>query len=131
MRIKSIQLAWFRGAADLVSLEPDCKSMVVYGMNGSGKSSFVDAVEYVLRDGSIGHLSHEYSGTHQVKAVINTHKPPARKTGFRIKFQDNSEMVTEVKQNGSSASSGADAIAMGTWEYRQTVLRQYEIRGAI
>ena len=45
MRIKAIQLSWFRGAADPVSLEPDCKSMVVYGVNGSGKSSFVDAVE--------------------------------------------------------------------------------------
>ncbi len=51
MRIKSIRLAWFRGAADPVSLEPDCKSMVIYGANGSGKSSFVDAVEYVLNDG--------------------------------------------------------------------------------
>ena len=30
--------------------------MVVYGLNGSGKSSFVDAVEYVLKDGKIGHL---------------------------------------------------------------------------
>ncbi|MDO8700505.1 MAG: AAA family ATPase, partial [Deltaproteobacteria bacterium] len=62
MRIKSIELEWFRGAADPVTIEPDCKSLVVYGANGSGKSSFVDAVEYVLNDGKIGHLSHEYSG---------------------------------------------------------------------
>ena len=75
MRIKSIRLAWFRGAADPVSLEPNCKSMVVYGANGSGKSSFVDAVEYVLKDSKIGHLNHEYSGTRQVKAIPNTHKP--------------------------------------------------------
>ncbi len=40
MRIKAIQLSWFRGAADPVSLKPDCKSMVVYGDNGSGKLSF-------------------------------------------------------------------------------------------
>ena len=55
MRIKSIQLSWFRGAADPVALEPNSKSMVVYGENGSGKSCFVDAVEYVLNDGKIGH----------------------------------------------------------------------------
>ena len=90
MRIKSIQLAWFRGAAYPVSLEPDCKSMVVYGANGSGKSSFVDAVEYVLNDGKIGHLIHEYSGTRQVKALPNTHKPTEATTELRIKFQDGS-----------------------------------------
>ena len=63
MRIKSIELAWFRGAAGPVSLEPNCNSMVVYGENGSGKSSFVDAVEYVLNGGGIEHLKTEYSGS--------------------------------------------------------------------
>ena len=75
MRIKSIQLAWFRGAADPVSLELYCKSMVVYGVNGSGKSSFVDAVAYVLKDGRINHLSHEHSGRHQERAFA-THTSP-------------------------------------------------------
>ncbi len=127
MRIKAIQLSWFRGAADPVSLEPDCKSMVVYGGNGSGKSCFVDAVEYVLNDGKIGHLAHEYSGKHQEKAVPNTHKPQGRKTQFKIKFKDDSELKTEIKPNGSSTSSGAEPVAMGTWDYRRTVLRQDEV----
>ena len=30
MRIESIELEWFRGAAEPVSLEPNSKSMVVY-----------------------------------------------------------------------------------------------------
>ena len=58
MRIKAIRLSWFRGAADPVSLEPNCRSMAVYGMNGAGKSSFVDAVEYAVGAGRIGHLAH-------------------------------------------------------------------------
>ena len=127
MRIKSIQLSWFRGAADPVSLEPNCKSMVVYGLNGSGKSSFVDAVEYVLNDGKIGHLTHEYSGSRQKKGIPNTHIPQNGKTELRIKFQDDSELKTEIKQSGSFTTSGAEAVAMGTWEYRQTVLRQNEV----
>ncbi len=131
MRIKAIQLSWFRGAADPVSLEPDCKSMVVYGANGSGKSSFVDAVEYVLNDGTIGHLAHEYSGKRQEKAVPNTHKPPDRKIELSIKFKDNSELKTEIMQNGSSTSSGAEAIAMRTWDYRRTILRQDEVAAFI
>ena len=94
MRIKSIQLAWFRGAADPVSLKPNCKSMVVYGANGSGKSSFVDAVEYILNDGKITHLTHEYAGKRQEKAIPNTHRPHDRKTDLRIKFKDDSELKT-------------------------------------
>ena len=84
MRIRSIELEWFRGAAEPVALEPNSKSMVVYGENGSGKSSFVDAVEYVLNSGSIEHLRHEYSGSHQVNAIPNTHKPEGGKTAMRF-----------------------------------------------
>jgi len=127
MRIKAIQLSWFRGAADPVLLEADCKSMVVYGENGSGKSSFVDAVEYILNNGRITHLAHEYSGKHQEKAVHNTHKPQGRTTELMIKFQDGSELKTEIAQNGISTSSGAELIAMNTWNYRRTVLRQDEV----
>jgi len=131
MRIKAIQLSWFRGAADPVSLEPDGRSMVVYGVNGSGKSSFVDAVEYVLNDGKVGHLSHEYSGRHQERAVLNAHKPPGAKTELGFRFEDGSEIKIEIGQDGSSTSSGAETVAMGTWDYRRTVLRQDEVAGFI
>jgi chromosome segregation ATPase len=48
MRIEAIELSWFRGAADPVVLDLKSKSVLVYGDNGAGKSSFVDAVEYVI-----------------------------------------------------------------------------------
>lgn len=127
MRIKAIRLTWFRGAADTVSLSPGSKSMVVYGVNGSGKSSFVDAVEYVLNDGKINHLTHEYSGKRQEKAILNTHQPPDRKTELTIKFSDNSELTTEIQKDGTWTSSGAESTAMNTWDYQRTVLRQEEV----
>lgn len=114
MRVKAIWLSWFRGAADTVSLEPNCKSMVVYGENGSGKSSFVDAVEYVLRGGRIGHLSHEYSGKHQEKAVINTHRPEGRNAEVGMTFQDGAELHTEIKQNGSFTIKGTKGVDLST-----------------
>ncbi|MGA2605330.1 MAG: AAA family ATPase, partial [Verrucomicrobiia bacterium] len=95
MRVKAIQLSWFRGAADPVTLDLDCKSAVIYGVNGSGKSSFVDAVEFLLNHGKIGHLAHEYSGKRQEKAVPNTHKPPNGKTVLNIKFGNDTEIHTE------------------------------------
>ena len=127
MRIRTIELAWFRGAAGAIALEPNAKSMVVYGENGSGKSSFVDAVEYVLNNGSIEHLRTEYSGTRQVNAIPNTHKPANIKPTLRFKFQDSSELKIEFNPNGSSRRSGGEGVAMGDWEYRQTVLRQDEV----
>ncbi|MCX5800713.1 MAG: AAA family ATPase [Candidatus Eisenbacteria bacterium] len=127
MRIKSIQLAWFRGAADPVLLETNCKSIVVYGENGSGKSCFVDAIEYVLNSGRIGHLAHEYSGKHQERAIPNTHKPKNRKTELRIIFKDDVTLRIEIKPDGSSICSGAETIAMGTWDYQRLVLRQDEV----
>ncbi len=127
MRIKKIELAWFRGAADAIVLEPDSKSMVIYGENGSGKSSFVDAVEYVLSKGSIEHLKTEYSGTRQEKAVPNTQRPLDAKTTLRFTFKEDSELNVDFDSNGTSKSSGAQAIAMQDWQYRQTVLRQNEV----
>jgi len=127
MRIESIALAWFRGAADSVALDAGSKSIVVYGENGAGKSCFVDAVEHVLNGGRIGHLAHEYSGKHQEKAIINTHSPKEKSAEFRIKFKDDSELRVEIQRNGTSMSSGAETIAMNTWDYQRTVLRQDEI----
>ena len=131
MRIKSIELAWFRGAANPVCLEPNRKSMVIYGANGSGKSSFVDAVEYLLNSGSIEHLRNEYSGANQMKAIPNTHRPEGGKTRLRFEFGDNSELKIDFNPNGSSKRSGAQGIAMGEWQYRQTILRQNEVSAFI
>lgn len=131
MRIESIKLLWFRGAADSVSLEARGKSVVVYGENGSGKSSFVDAIEYLLNNGKVGHLSHEYSGKHQQKAIINTHTPRGKKTELRINFKDGSELVVDIKRNGTFTTAGAEGMGMSGWDYRRTVLRQDEVAAFI
>lgn len=127
MRIEAVELSWFRGAAEQVALELGCKSMVVYGENGSGKSSFVDAVEYVLRGGKIGHPCHEYSGKHQEKGVINTHAPKDGSIKVRMGFQDASELKIEIKRNGSFVLTGGEAAGIAAWEYPRTILRQDEL----
>jgi DNA repair exonuclease SbcCD ATPase subunit len=127
VRIKSVRLAWFRGAAEPVSLAPDAKSMVVYGPNGAGKSSFVDAVEYVVHNGKLAHLTHEYSGRNQEKAIPNTHTPADASTEFRITFANEEELQVKVARDGSHTKAGADAAHMSSWDYRRTVLRQDEL----
>jgi|CXWL01.1.fsa_nt_gi DNA repair exonuclease SbcCD ATPase subunit len=131
MRVKSVLLTWFRGAASSISLELNSKSMVVYGINGSGKSSFVDAIEYVLNGGKIGHLAHEYSGKHQEKAIVNTHKPKEDSTEIEFRLEDDRDLKIEIRADGSSARSGAGANELSGWEYRRTVLRQNEVANFI
>jgi hypothetical protein len=125
VRIESIDLAWFRGAAESATLKCGSKSLVVYGQNAAGKSSFVDAVEYAVSNGKIDHLAHEYSGTRQEKAVPNTHTPQDRSTGLSIKFKNGAEHRVAIARNGSHTRSGA--VDMAGWDYRRTILRQDEI----
>lgn len=127
MRIKHVRLTWFRGAAEPVALEADCKSLVVYGRNGAGKSSFVDGIEYVTRGGKIAHLAHEYAGRNQERAIPNTHKPEGRTTAVAIKFENDEELNVTINANGVSARTGAAGVGMDKWDYRRTVLRQHKV----
>ncbi|HXU34803.1 MAG TPA: AAA family ATPase [Blastocatellia bacterium] len=131
MRIDTLTLAWFRGAAEPITLVLSSKSVVLYGENRSGKSSFVDAVEYVINEGKIGHLAHEYSGKHQEKGLINTHTPKDARTELWIRFEDKSELEVKIDRDGILKSSGADKVAINTWDYRRTVLRQDELANFI
>ena len=127
MRINSLSLTWFRGAADGVALEPAGKSMVVYGENGAGKSSFIDGLEYIISDGKLRHLAHEYAGRHQEKAIINTHAPNGCAPALKLTFADDTVINVSIKRNGSHVRTGGEAIDIASWDYRTTVLRQDEV----
>src|SRR5439155_1934718 len=68
-RIKRLEVQGFRGIRHPVSLIFDGKSLLLFGENGTGKSSFVGALERLLRgrvstlDGRSG-LSSERHGPH-------------------------------------------------------------------
>jgi energy-coupling factor transporter ATP-binding protein EcfA2 len=127
VRIRTVRLTWFRGAATGDHLETLDKSIAVYGANGSGKSSFVDALEYVLNDGRIRHLAHEYSGKHQEKAIINTHRPATETSEIVIDFADKTSVRVEIARSGTHSVSGDGVHHLNGWDCRRTVLRQDEV----
>ena len=55
-KIKSISIAGIRGIKDSVSLSLNEKSVLLYGDNGTGKSSISDAIEWFYTD-KVSHLS--------------------------------------------------------------------------
>lgn len=127
MRIRRISLEWFRGAAHDISLDSRGKSAVIYGPNGAGKSCFVDALEYAIAKGRIGHLAHEYSGKHQEKAVLNTHRPDDCEGVIRIHFGDASELVIRIAASGGHSMSGDGERHLASLDVRRTILRQDEV----
>ena len=95
MRIRSLELGWFRGSSHSARLECQGKSVAVYGANGAGKSSFADALEYIVTKGKVCHLKHEYSGKRQEKGIRNTHAPEDTPSRIDLDFQDDSSSLSE------------------------------------
>lgn len=134
MRVKTINISWFRGAGDRAVLNTGLKNVVVYGSNGSGKSSFSDAIEYVVTKGKIRHLMHEYSGSRQEKGVINTHAPAGSSSAIRISFEGDVSIDVIIKPDGTpSFSSNPEDLVdfVQTWELEQLILRQDEVAAFI
>ena len=75
--IRSVRVAGFRGIGSVAEIEFDDDDIgpgltVVYGANGSGKSSFVEALD-VLLTGNTGRF--EGRGAEWTSALTNVHKP--------------------------------------------------------
>ena len=130
MRIDRVELSWFRGAGESGMLDTGSKSVVVYGDNGSGKSTFVDGVEYITRNGRVCHLQHEYSGSYQEKGVRNTSTPYKENSRSAIHFDDGSSIVADIKPDGSFTISSDPAdlkVAIQNWNVESHILRQDEV----
>lgn len=126
MRLKSISLSWFRGAAASATLTLNGRSAVVFGVNGAGKSSFVDGIEASLCGGKVGHLGHEYSGRNQEKGLVNTERPPNAATNVEIALSDGSK-ATSRWTTGAAIMSSEGPTRAADWDYRRTALRQEEL----
>ena len=74
MRIKTLDMSWFRGAGRTTAIQLGGRSLLLYGPNGSGKSTICDALE-LFSSSKIRHLSHEYAQADESKALRNTHAP--------------------------------------------------------
>ncbi len=128
MKIASIRLSWFRGAGAEAVLETNGGSVFAYGANGAGKSSFVDGVEVCVTGGKVAHLAHEYSGRHQEKGLINTHRPVGKPTSVMVEIADNAEsVICTWAATGAPKLAGLDKTPLNTWDCRRTALRQEEV----
>ncbi|MGI8580978.1 MAG: AAA family ATPase [Chitinophagaceae bacterium] len=68
-KIKALNLKGIRGIRENFSLKLNGKSILIYGDNGTGKSSLTDAMEWLYYD-QIQHLSNEEIGRHKGKDAL-------------------------------------------------------------
>jgi len=86
-KIKNIKIKGIRGAKDTLDLNLNGKSILLYGDNGSGKSSISDAIEWFFTD-KISHLS---SSEIELKdALRNATIPDTESSEVCIKFTKSS-----------------------------------------
>ncbi|MGB2854260.1 MAG: hypothetical protein WBC55_07410, partial [Dehalococcoidia bacterium] len=130
MKINSIELSWFRGAAHTAELSTGLKNVAIYGSNASGKSSFTDAIEYLVNEGRIEHLAHEYSGRRQEKGVINTHAPQDCAPWIRVSFEGGAHIGSTIASDGTPTfDSDPDGLVeyVQKWQVEHLILRQDEV----
>ena len=88
MKIKSLNIKGFRGVKRELPLELNSKSLLLFGDNGSGKSSITDAVEWFYKD-SIEHLSSdEIDRKGGLTALRNTFIGDTEKSSVELNFTD-------------------------------------------
>lgn len=88
-KIKSIKINGLRGVKEPLTLDLDKKSILVYGDNGTGKSSLTDSVEWFFYD-KIEHLSNEEIGRRKGRDALRNIFIPNTEDGFiELKFDDN------------------------------------------
>jgi len=85
-KIKNITIEGIRGVRDKISLPLDEKSVLLYGDNGSGKSSISDAIEWFFTD-KVSHLSG--SEIDLKEALRNSFREESYSSSISILFNTN------------------------------------------
>jgi len=89
IKIKSLFIKGFRGVKKELPLELNSKSALLFGDNGTGKSSITDAIEWFYKD-SVDHLSNEeIDRKGGVTALRNIFIADTEKCSVEIDFTDN------------------------------------------
>lgn len=99
-KIKNISIKGIRGIKKEAILPLDEKSILIYGGNGSGKSSITDALEWFYYD-KVEHLSSEEIGRKGLEGLRNIHIDDAEDGIISIEYSDsglNSSKVVSLKK---------------------------------
>jgi len=87
-KINTIAISGFRGVKRDATLDLNGKSVLLYGDNGTGKSTITDAIEWFYFD-KVKHLSNEEIGRDGKEALRNTFIEDTEPASINIDFSSN------------------------------------------
>lgn len=99
-KIKNITIKGLRGVKKQIDLSLNGKSILLYGDNGTGKSSITDAFEWFYYD-KVNHLSSEEIGRDGKEALRNIYLEETESAAIRIDFSSialSSEKSLNIKK---------------------------------
>ncbi len=106
-KIKSIKINGLRGVREPLNLDLNKKSILVYGDNGTGKSSLTDSFEWFFYD-RIGHLSNEEIGRRKGKDALRNVFIPDTEDGFIELTFDDSKLDAKKSIDSSFKTSNSN-----------------------
>ncbi|MCJ7507979.1 MAG: AAA family ATPase [candidate division Zixibacteria bacterium] len=139
-KLKTIKISGFRGFNSEIEIPLD-EVVLVYGLNGSGKSSFAEAIEWLFfEDISRRRLSPcpgEYAGSY----LKNLYAPPGKKSfvevgvekegaEFTLRKELESERTGKLFLDGTAVSN-FESILPGFKSHHRPLLAQVEISALV
>ena len=129
-KIKSINITGIRGVREGLNLSPDKKSLLIYGDNGTGKSSITDALEWFYND-SIEHLTGEEVGGKGKNALRNVFLNPSDEAKIEIQYSnkllDNEKSINNLLKTFNSNNSKEFASYFGQSQSENLILRYRDL----
>ena len=104
-KIKSINISGIRGIKDPLLLNLNNRSILIFGENGTGKSSLTDAIEWYYSDG-VKHLVSEETGSTKGRGSLrNLYIPDSEDAFISIQYSNNKLNATKTIDSSLKAST--------------------------
>ncbi len=105
VRLRKLSLSNFRGAKELVECDftHDCRSAVIFGFNGEGKSTFAQAIEWFYRD-SIDYLMGSGSEGIVKEDIVNLSAGTEDEASVSVEFNEKKFNATKVFKKAEKKS---------------------------
>ncbi len=108
-KIRSLKIKGIRGIRESISLNLNNRSVLIYGDNGTGKSSLADAFEWLYYD-QVQHLSNEEIGRKKGKdALRNTFLDDTEESSIEIGYSDKKTDYTKTIDHDLSVHSSGES----------------------
>ncbi len=104
-KIESINISGIRGIKDSLRLNLNNRSILIFGENGSGKSSLPDAIEWYYSDGVKHLVSEETSSTKGRGSLRNLFIPDSEDAFIDIQYSNNKLNATKTIDSSLRAST--------------------------